>query len=330
MDDGRWTSPLVRRLSSIVHRPSSIVRRPSRDSDAPVVDGELIGKLDRLSLGVGRELIDGLMGEHLAQRRTAGIEFADYRQYSPGDDLRRVDWNAYARLGSLHVRQAQAEHDTALYLLVDASPSMDTGAPSKFYSARRLAASLGYIALSHLDAVVLNAPGGRGFGAATGPETSYHSKVESGSLFRQLQEMRTGTIAQFDDILVGWSTGREGARTGRMAVLISDLLLDRYRDGVRRLVSAGFQVTVLHMLSPEELRPPDMGDLELIDSETNERMEIHLGTEAAAEYRRRLDGWLAETEDWCRGQGAGYFLVQSDWDVERVLLESLRRRGVTA
>ncbi|HYO51156.1 MAG TPA: DUF58 domain-containing protein, partial [Chloroflexia bacterium] len=124
-----------------------------------VVDGEFLSKLDRLSLVLGRDLLSGLMGEHNALRRTSGIEFADHRQYSPGDDLRRVDWNAYARLGTLHIRQSQAEHDTVLYLLVDASPSMEYGEPSKFLVARRLAAAFGYIALSHLDAVIVSAPG---------------------------------------------------------------------------------------------------------------------------------------------------------------------------
>src|SRR5919201_1138170 len=127
--------------------------------NSKLVDGEFLRKLDRVSLALGRDLIGGLMGEHQATRRTAGIEFADYRKYSPADDLRRVDWNAYARLGTLHVKQSQAEHDTALYLLVDASPSMDFGEPPKFLAARRLAAALGYIALAHLDSVALTAPG---------------------------------------------------------------------------------------------------------------------------------------------------------------------------
>src|SRR4051794_5120412 len=79
-----------------------------------VVDAVLLAKLERLALAPGSDLIRGLMGEHLARRRTAGIEFADYRPYTSGDDLSRVDWNAYARLGTLFVRQAQAEHDTVL------------------------------------------------------------------------------------------------------------------------------------------------------------------------------------------------------------------------
>ena len=330
-------------------RVSQLLRRrtdgaTSRAENSALVDGEYLRKLDRISLSVGRELLNGLMGEHLAVRRTAGIEFADYRQYSAGDDLRRVDWNAYARLGTLHVRQAQAEHDTTLYLLVDSSPSMEFGEPTKFYAARRLAAGIGYIALSHLDSLVLATPGKADDPRMSGaqgqssadydsalrtPNSALRGRAEAGTLFRSLQDMRPGSIAPFDDVLLGWSTGREGGRTGRVAVIISDLLLDEYKEGVRRLVASGFQVTLMHILSAEELRPPRDGELELIDSETGEKIEIHLGVESIAEYNRRLNSWLEETQEWCRSNGAVYVLMESDWDIERMLLETLRRRGVT-
>ncbi|MFL5734834.1 MAG: DUF58 domain-containing protein [Chloroflexia bacterium] len=301
-----------------------------------------------MSLVLGKDLIGGLMGEHQAARRTAGIEFADYRKYSPADDLRRVDWNAYARLGTLHIKQSQAEHDTALYVLLDASPSMDFGEPSKFLAARRLAAALGYVALAHLDSVVMVAPGAAGragsmqnaAGSAEGleellptaaglPPAVFRGRAQAGSLFQTLEGIRTGQVAQFDGILAGWGNGFAGG-TGKVAVIISDLLLDAYRSGVRQLVSEGFQVSVMHVLSPEELRPPEMGEFELIDSETGERLELRLGPESLTEYERRLRLWLEETEGWCRAQGAGYLLVRSDQDIERVLLDTLRRKGVTA
>lgn len=315
-----WRTRFSRRVSSAA--------RPRTRDDGLVVDADLLTKLDRLTLALGRDLVSGLMGEHVAVRRTSGIEFADYRAYSAGDDLRRVDWNAYARLGTLHVRQAEAEHDTVLYVLVDGSPSMSYGSPQKFLSARRLAAALGYVALAHLDAVVMTTPGATIEGSpAGGREARYRGRAESGTLFRDLQGLATQSVATFDRLLANWSAGRG---QGRIAVVISDLLLDGYRDGVLQLLSAGFQTTVLHVLSPEELTPIDEGDLELIDSETGERMEVHLGKEAMHEYSRRLNDWLAECEGWCRTHGANYMLVRSDWDVERVMLDMLRRRGVTA
>jgi uncharacterized protein (DUF58 family) len=325
----------------------------TRHDTGAVMDGDLLQKLDRLTLQLGPDLISGLMGEHAARRRTSGIEFADYRQYSAGDDIRRVDWNAYARLGTLHVRQAQAEHDTVLYILVDGSPSMNFGEPTKFLAACRLAAALGYIALAHLDAVVMATPGAlqddRMRNAADGRPTtddqqlatrnhqlatSFRGRAESGDMFRALQGLRTGSVADFDGLLAGWTA--EGKRagntssTGRIAMVISDLLLDSYRIGVKHLLSSGFQVSVLQLLSPEELVPPELGDLELVDSETNAHLDIYLGREGLTEYRKHLQAWLDECQTWCRSQGANYILLQSDWDTERILLDIFRRRGITS
>ncbi|HST04079.1 MAG TPA: DUF58 domain-containing protein [Chloroflexia bacterium] len=295
-----------------------------------VVDTELLKKLDRLSLSVGNDLIGGLMGEHIAVRKTLGIEFSDFRPYSVGDDLRRVDWNAYARLGTLHVRQAQAEHETTLYMLVDASPSMEFGMPSKFLTARRLAASFGYIALAHLDAGVMATPGAPQAGE-NGEVVSFRrfrGRAESGEMFRILQNLRTLAAPGFNATLGTWVQESAGRGRGRIAVVVSDLLLDGWRNGVKALVAAGFAVTMLHVVSREELDPVEKGNLELLDSETGERLEMYLGKEGLAEYERRLHEWLAETEDWCRTQGTGYLRVMNDWDVERVMLETLRRRGV--
>ena len=301
---------------------------------SPLLDGDFLRKLDRLSLAVGRDLIGGLMGEHPANRRTSGIEFADYRRYSPGDDLRRVDWNAFARLGTLHVRQDVAEHDTTLYLLLDASPSMDYGEPAKFLTAARVAAALGDVALAHFDAVVLAAPG-----SADGGEPlrswSFRGQAEAAGLLRRLQSLRPARVEPFDDLLSSWSAGHgqghgQAHGQGRVAVVISDLLLDEYRQGVARLAASGFQVTVLHMLSADELHPQGGGDFELVDNETGRRLVVHLGVEAMAEYRRRLHGWLADVQDWCQGQGVSYLRIESHQDVERLLLDTLRRRGVTA
>lgn len=341
-------SPVAGRRSSIVGWLRSLGNRSEEargtgGDNSLVVDTELLRKLDRISLSVGHDLIGGLMGEHPANRRTIGIEFADFRPYSVGDDLRRVDWNAYARLGTLHVRQAQAEHDTALYLLLDASPSMAFGTPSKFMAARRLAASLGYIALAHLDSVVMTTPGaGDGNLAASQAALSqsaiqnpkslvrrYRGRAESGEMFRLLQGLRTRFTSDFDTYLAGWAGENTGRAQGKVAVVVSDLLLDGWREGLRALVSSGYQTSVMHMISPEELSPSATGDLELLDSETGERLEIYLGREGLAEYDRRVQSWLADTEAFCRSQGAGYFRVMSNDDIERILLQTLRRRGVT-
>jgi hypothetical protein len=133
------------------------------------------------------------------------------------------------------------------------------------------------------------------------------------------------SAAAFDDALRGWSARSD---TGQTAIILSDLLLDGYQDGVRRLLAAHAAVVVLHVLSPDELRPDGLRDVDLIDSETGEHLRLRLGDASLSVYRRRVAAWLAETEAWCRRQGVVYCLVRSDWDTERVLLETLRGRRV--
>jgi uncharacterized protein (DUF58 family) len=306
-------------------------RSPLGGASSPesIVDGVFLSKIERLSLQIGKDLVAGLMGEHRATRRTSGIEFADHREYVPGDDLRRVDWNAYARLGTLHIRQSQAEHDTVLYLMLDASPSMEFGHPSKFYTARRLAAAVGYIALAHLDRVMMANPGAD-TSVPQGAVSSTHrwsGRAEAPLFFRHLQDMRPGGVADFGGILAEWGSGRG---QGRAALLISDLLTDGYQAGLRQLVGAGFAVTVLHVLSPEEMSPPTIGDVELVDSETGQQIELNLGPESLAEYRRRLEGWLGETRAWAAANGVDYLLVGSDWNIERTMLKTLRLRELVS
>ena len=126
--------------------------RPEPDGE---IDDAFLGRLRRASLASRRNLTSGLTGEHSSPRRASALEFADYRSYSPGDDFRRVDWNAYLRLDHLLVKLADAPERVALHLLLDGSKSMDWGSPSKFAYARRLAVGLAYVALSHMDAVNL-------------------------------------------------------------------------------------------------------------------------------------------------------------------------------
>ncbi len=223
---------------------------------------------------------------------------------------------------------------------------MGFGAPTKFYTARRLAAALGYIALAHLDSVTLGVPGmnrpreADEHAAEKSDDTDYapyaehlaprpadfRGRAEAANLFRHLQDLPIVEASDFGSVLDTWAS-EQGQ--GRVAVVISDLLLDGYQAGLRQMVGMGFQVTLLHLLSPEELRPADTGDMEFLDSETGQQLQVHLGHESLAEYGRRLELWLTETRAGCRSSGVNYIRIESSWDIERVLLETLKRHGVT-
>ena len=126
-------------------------------SDAWIFDSEFLRKLERLEL-LARKMFRGqLRGEHSTSRRGRGLEFSDFRRYRAGDDLRHIDWNIFSRLERLFLKLYAAEEDMSLHLLLDTSASMGFGDPSKFDSARRLAASLAYIGLNNMDRVAVAA-----------------------------------------------------------------------------------------------------------------------------------------------------------------------------
>src|SRR5919108_1904491 len=127
------------------------------DTAAPLLSPEFLHRLEQLEL-VSRKIFLGRMkGERLSKRKGQSVEFADYRNYVIGDDLRFLDWNLFARLDRLFIRLFLEEEDLHFYILIDNSLSMDFGTPTKLHYAKQLAAALGFIGLANLDRVVIEA-----------------------------------------------------------------------------------------------------------------------------------------------------------------------------
>src|SRR5437762_8112871 len=119
----------------------------------PLLEPQFLARLEQLDL-VSRKIFLGLMkGERRSKRKGQSVEFADYRNYVVGDDLRFLDWNLYARLDRLFLRLFMEEEDLHLYILLDVSQSMDFGTPTKLHFARQVAAALGFVGLVNLDRV---------------------------------------------------------------------------------------------------------------------------------------------------------------------------------
>src|SRR5436853_5103675 len=123
----------------------------------PLLAPEFLHRLEQLEL-VSRKIFAGRMkGERLSKRKGQSVEFADYRNYVVGDDLRFLDWNLFARLDRLFIRLFMEEEDLHFYILLDNSLSMDFGSPTKLHYAKQVAAALGFIGLVNLDRVVIEA-----------------------------------------------------------------------------------------------------------------------------------------------------------------------------
>jgi uncharacterized protein (DUF58 family) len=305
---------LWRRASS--SRPAAWLADPRRAAP-DTLDEEFLRRLERLTMLARQPAAGGIGGEHRSAARAPSTDFADYRPYMPGDDFRRIDWNAYGRLGHLYVKLTEAREQLLVHVLLDASGSMDWGEPSKLGYGRQLAAAIAYLALARFDRAGVTALGG---------QARRFPLVRGRARFHELLAFLNATPAAgrmtMDDALAEYRTDR---RRGQV-VLISDMLApEGYQDGLDRLLQAGLDVVVLHLLSPQELEPEPGGDVELIDAESGELIEISLTEDTLTRYRERLDRWCADVEAFCTRRGIRYRRTSTATPFEDLLLDSLRR-----
>ncbi|MHB0868819.1 MAG: DUF58 domain-containing protein [Chloroflexota bacterium] len=286
------------------------------------IDDGFLSRLRNVALASQRRLTSGLTGEHASPRRANALEFADYRSYTPGDDFRRVDWNAYLRLDHLLVKLSDAPERLTLHLLVDTSSSMAWGHPSKFGYARRVAAGLAYVALSHMDAASLMVLNGQDCLRLARQESS----AAAGRMVRAVNSLRPGGTTDLDTALSAYTAL---ANHRGVAVLISDLLSPAgYQSGLERLSRTALRPVVIHLLSPEEMNPSLEGDLELLDVETGDSVQVSIDWATLKRYRRWLREWLEEIESFCSRRGITYVRVETSQPVEHLLLDRLRREKV--
>jgi uncharacterized protein (DUF58 family) len=296
--------------------------RPDRRPGADLLDPAFLTRLERLQLATRRPLAGHLAGEHRSPAIGSSVDFADYREYHPGDDFRRIDYGLLARLDLLLVRLFEAEEDLHLRLLVDTSASMATG--GKLDAARRVAAALGFVALIRRDPVSLHRfPLDR-----PGPRFTGRNGVPA--LFAHLRALEAGGETPFAHAATAL-LGRRGPPG--LTVVVSDLLTPEWEDGLDRLPAGGGDVVVVHVLAEEELRPSlaaeDLvGDLDLVDVETGARLGVSLGAAALADYERAAAAWADGVAQRCRRRGTAYVRLLAGDDLEQVLLAGWRAAGV--
>ena len=296
-----------------------------------IFDEKTLRKLDRLALAATQVRAGQIKGERRSIKRGTSIEFADYRDYTRGDDLRRVDWNVYARLERPYIKLLEEEEDLAVHVLLDASRSMDYGTASdpqnesqhKFGYAQRLAAALGYIALAAGDRLSLaalrdEAPVDQ-FGPARG-------RGQTLRLLKFIQDLPIGGSTNLDAALRRYA---QGPRRPGLLFLLTDLFSPAgYRDGLSQLQSRGYEVVVLHVLAPDEIDPPLAGDLRLIDVETGVPQDVTLDSPLRELYRKKVAAWCHDSEAYCLKRGIHYVAVDTGVEWDEMVLHHFRQRGL--
>lgn len=284
---------------------------------------ELLRRLEQFQLLAARRAKSSAKGERRSRARGQSVEFADYRNYVPGDDLRYLDWNLYGRLERLFLKLYEEERELPVRIFLDASESMTFGEPRKFDFARQVAAAIGYVALCGFDRVTV-VP----FGESTentafaGALRAVRGRKSSLQYFQNLTRLQAHGNASLNDAL---RRGALEARQAGVAVVLSDFLDPAgYEKGLLALIGRGFHVNAVQILSPEELAPTSFGDLRLVDSETGAMQEVSFGKFRLSAYQQTVQAFIQRLREFCQARGINFFSVSSAMPLEDLLLKQLR------
>ncbi len=282
---------------------------------------ELLAHLERLEL-VSRKIFRGRMkGERRSKRKGQSVEFADFRNYVPGDDLRLIDWNLYARLDQLFLKMFLEEEDLHFFALIDTSDSMNFGNPTKLHVAKQLAAALGYVGMCRADRVCVSALGPEGKRAPV-----LRGRASLWKMLQYLDSIQPGHNVSLYDGVKDFSIRTSG--TG-VVVLITDLMdKSGYESALRMLIGRRMDVFIMHVLSPEEIEPPLRGDRKLIDIEDGDEAEITINAFVLEKYQETVKAFIGSVKQFCARRSIVYVPVRTDTPVETIVTKYLRERGV--
>ncbi len=317
-------SPSPSKAALTPERPAAGTRQAFLPSevDPTVFDEAFLRQLERLLLLMKAPVRGGLKGGRRSVKRGRSVEFADYRDYSLGDDLRQLDWNVYARLERLFVKLFVEEEDVTVTLLIDASASMATGHPAKLLFAKRAAAALGYIGLASEDRVAVSALAGR-------VARRRAAMRGSGRVLRLLADLSAIEAADGPTDLAAAARHAGAQLHGRgVVILISDLLDPAADRIVRELAATDSELVILHVLSPDELDPQLEGDLRLVDIETGDGIDVTVDLVTLDAYQTRLTAWKAGFADLAAKRRASYVDLSSNTNLADLMFAELRRRRV--
>ncbi|MBX3414261.1 MAG: DUF58 domain-containing protein [Pirellulales bacterium] len=291
-------------------------------AELSLLSPEFLARLEQLEL-VTRKIFRGRMkGERRSKRKGQSVEFADFRNYVAGDDLRFIDWNTYARLDRMFLKMFLEEEDLHFYMLLDTSASMDFGAPSKLDYAKRVAAALGFIGLTHSDRIrveTFSQPAGQ-----RGPV--WRGRASLWRLLDYLNKLEPGGATDLATGVRNFCLRNPGKG---ILVIVSDLL-DKagYERALRLLVAQQMDVYVIQILAAEELKPDLKGDLQLVDSEDDDRAELTISAPLLKRYEQTLAAFVAGVRDYCTRRGMTHLLASTEQPFEQLITGYLRQRGL--
>jgi uncharacterized protein (DUF58 family) len=297
------------------------VQSPPKETDV-LLDPSFMARLDQLDV-MSRKLLAGKMkGERRSKRRGQSVEFADYRNYVVGDDLRFIDWNVYARLERLFLKLFLEEEDLSLYILMDVSKSCDFGNPNKARYIKKVAAALGYIGLVNYNRVTIAAMAD-GIVAETSGMRGRRRVSQMIDFIDKLQPTGTSNLAE------ACKRFALGHRQKGVCLVLSDFF-DKggYENGLRYVAGGKYDLFAVQCLSPQEIEPDLQGDLKLRDIEDDDMAEVSITQPLIKQYKSNLNAYCLALKDYLTRRGGTYLFTSTAVPFDTLVLNYLRERGL--
>jgi uncharacterized protein (DUF58 family) len=301
-------APLSRRLVSL---------RPEED----LFDDEFQRKLDYLAMVSKRVFSGAMRAERRTKKTGSGVEFADHRDYAPGDDFRYLDWAAYQRFDRLLIRLYEEEEDLSIYFIVDTSSSMGFAGGAKLKQAKRLAAALAYVGLANLDRIAIVTATDE----IQGRMPTTRGKARIFRIFRFLRGVKAEGQTDLGEAMKTFVAQHK--RRG-LAVLLTDLYdpsgLER---GINVLRYNKFEPFVLHVVDPNDARPDLRGDVRVYDCETGDEREVTVTAKVLERYAKAYEDYLDEAKRFCTSRQVAYFRADVNVPFDELILRVFRKGG---
>ena len=292
-----------------------------RKSDL-LLDPAFMARLDQLDL-LSRKLLAGkLKGERRSKRRGQSVEFADYRNYVIGDDLRFIDWNIYGRLDKLFLKLFMEEEDLSLYILVDVSKSCDYGNPNKAMYLKKVAAALGYVGLVNYNRVNIVAMSS-GIVAETG---AMRGRRRVSQMIDFVSKLEPTGESHFAAACKRFALANR--QKGVLVVLSDFYIKDGFETGLKYLAGGKYDLFAVQCLSPQEIEPDLTGDLKLKDIEDNDTAEVSITQPLLKQYKANLNAYCLALKDYVTRRGGTYLFSSTAVPFDTLVLNYLRERGL--
>ena len=284
-----------------------------------IFDDGFFQKLNTLKLSLTMRMNQGMSGARKSSAKGASVEFSDFREYMLGDDIRRIDWNAYGRMDKLFIKQFMEEKEAVYHIFLDTSKSMDFGDPQKSKLALQVAGALSYLILNNLDRVYVT--------QVQENALSYGKGLSGRNAYKKILAQLAGIRFDGKTTLAASITGRNISSQG-CSIIISDFLDPAGIEPVLRYLKyKKQQIVLIQILAEQEVHITQEGSLNLIDSETGETVKVTVNRKMIEAYEQELSKLKSGLFRLARKYEAGYIFATTAEPIDRVLFDGMQSAG---